>query len=119
VRFLRFLRRVAVAAMLGGGAVLLYLTAVWYQYYDMLPRSPQPGVGRVWSVNMHGVIGYATRKEKSRLDDSFYLAAFLMNFGIVGCALTDSSFRKKMGWRPIEAPPGLLDGITKEAGGHT
>ncbi|HEV2348774.1 MAG TPA: hypothetical protein VG028_02905 [Terriglobia bacterium] len=95
---------------IAGLACVLYWTLVWYHYYDILPRSPQPAQGRVWALNMHGVTAYATREEQKRLDTPFYFAAFLVNFGIVGCAVTDSSFRKKMGWRPIEARPGLPHG---------
>jgi hypothetical protein len=106
MKFLRALRRVAAAAMVTGIAVLLYWTLIWYHYYDTLPRSPRPAEGRVLAINMHGVTAYGTRREKDRLDIPFYVAALLVNLGIVGGAVTDSSFRKKMGWHPINPPPG-------------
>lgn len=64
--------RVLSAAAIVGGLLSLY---PWFYYYGNLPRSPQPDVGRVYPINMHGVITYATRQERRRLNlswDAFF-----------------------------------------------
>ena len=64
--------RVLSAAAVVGGLLSLY---PWFYYYDILPRSPQPNVGRTYPINMHGVITYGTRQERRRLNlswDAFF-----------------------------------------------
>ena len=53
--------------MLGGFAGFFYGAGVWYEYYNALPRSPQPATGRACHMNMHGVAVYASRRERRLL----------------------------------------------------
>ena len=46
----RRLSRVLSTAAVVGGLLSIF---PWFYYYNNLPRSPQPDVGRVYSANMH------------------------------------------------------------------
>ena len=85
------------ARVLSAAAVVVGLLSLypWFYYYDNLPRSPQPDVGRIYAMNMHGVVAYATRQERRRLnisEDVFFgcvgagfLAAFLISDELRNC----------------------------------
>ena len=106
IKVLKLFRLVAFVLALCGGLGILYWTVVWYQYYDRLPRSPQPATGRVYVMNMHGVAVYATYRERHHvhvIEDTSYV---LLVAGIVGSVLTDPDYWRKMGWRYPGAPRG-------------
>jgi len=62
------LRRVFFIFGCCGVAWACWYYMLWYHYYDILPRSPQPSIGRIYPINMHGFTKYATRKELRHID---------------------------------------------------
>jgi hypothetical protein len=52
-----------------GVAVVLFLAfvTVWYQYAETRPRVAEPSIGRIYSLDTHGVVVYLTQLEQSRL----------------------------------------------------
>lgn len=93
--------RVLSAAAVIGGLLSLY---PWFYYYDNLPRSPRPEVRRVYPINMHGVITYATREERRRLNlswDAFFgCFAVLCVSGILVIDELGEVGRPKARWPP-------------------
>jgi hypothetical protein len=51
-------------------------------YFAILPREPNPSIGRVYPYNHHGIVFWQTRTEKRRLDLLFLGAWFLMLGGV-------------------------------------
>ena len=46
-------------------------------YYRGLPHTPQPEVGRIYSLNNHGYVLYMTHREKVQQETSFVVFAML------------------------------------------
>jgi hypothetical protein len=97
-------RAVAFGFALAGVSGIWYWSVVWNHYYDTLPRSPQPKAERVYPMNMHGVIAYATRKEHHRLELMENGSYGLLFVGFVGSILTSPDYWRKMGWRYPDEP---------------
>lgn len=105
---MRLLRGIAYGLVLAAGGGIFYGTFVWYQYWDQLPRSPQPVQGRTYRVSLHGVIVYATYEERERLDVTEDVSIALMVVGIAAAILTSEDYWQKMGWRYPEKPEAPL-----------
>jgi hypothetical protein len=106
VSILRHLRRVVLVLSLASSASFFYYIVLWNQYKSILPHSPQPAIGRTYVLNMHGVAAYASRSERRRIEGAEDLFMFLVLCTILGGALTDPDYRRRMGWRSLEAPRG-------------
>jgi hypothetical protein len=72
---------------LGLGCSAFYLGLIVH-YSNVLPRTPQPQLGRIYPINNHGTVVYLTEHEQSELTLLFF-AAF--GFGISGGVLFASS----------------------------
>jgi hypothetical protein len=76
----------------------------WFYYYENLPSSPQPAVGRIYPVNMHGATKYATREQRRRLNLSeeafFSCIAVLCLSGILVIDELGQKDRPKIKWPP-------------------
>ena len=103
-RLLKLARALAMTVMLGGFAGFFYGAGVWYDYYDTLPRSPQPATGRTCRMNMHGVAVYASRRERRLLALWENVPFIVFVAGGVAPTLMDPKFRRKVGWRSLEEP---------------
>ena len=64
----RLVRRVARVLVFAGLCGVLYSVAIWYRYFETLPRSPDQTTGRVYPRNMNGIGVYQTESEKFRLN---------------------------------------------------
>lgn len=104
IRFLNLLKVVSYVLGFCGIAGILYWSLIWNHYYDVLPHSPNPAQGRVYALNMHGVVEYATRRERNRLNTSEDASLALIGLAIVGVILTGQDYWRKMGWRYPEEP---------------
>ena len=57
----------AAAALCGLGLLSwLWACQIWDQYYDYLPRSPNPVTGNIYPLNIHARVVYQTLKQQSR-----------------------------------------------------
>lgn len=96
----RVARVLSVVAVVGG----LLSTYPWFYYYENSPSSPQPAVGRVYPVNMHGAIKYASREQRRRLNLSeegfFGCFAVLCFSGILVIDELGQKDRPKIKWPP-------------------
>ena len=92
----RLSRIISFAALLGG----LLSVFPWLYYYENLPRYPQPASGRVCPINMHGVIAYASRKERQRLNASEYAFFGCVAAGFVAAFLIIDELPRRGGNRP-------------------
>jgi hypothetical protein len=50
-----------------GFACWIWSTNVEFVYQKTLPRHPDPVAGRVYPLNVHGIVVYLTREEQDRL----------------------------------------------------
>ena len=62
----------------------LWSVSVWNQYWDILPRSPDPASGRVYPFSMRGVTVYETLRERTYLDriENLSAATFCVGFAL-------------------------------------
>jgi hypothetical protein len=95
------LRRVGIAIGFVGLAGILWTSSIWYQYQRTLPRRPDPVAGRVYPLNVHGIVVYQTRDERKWLDEIQYSSIAVFAVG----ALLGALHQKKFGRPPI--PPKL------------
>jgi hypothetical protein len=82
----------------GGG---LWAGALFYQYQGTLPRRPAPASGRVYPLNVHGIVVYQTRAERNRLDEILYSSIAIL----AASGLMAAIHQKKFGRRAT--PPKL------------
>src|SRR5271154_1867989 len=68
----RSLRTAGVLLGLIGLAGILWTTSIWYQYQRTLPRHPDVIAGRVYPLNVHGIVVYQTSKERDWRDTVQY-----------------------------------------------
>ena len=50
----------------------LWTSLIWYDYQRALPRHPDTVAGRVYHLNVHGIVVYQTRDERNWLDEIQY-----------------------------------------------
>lgn len=51
---------------------IVWTASIWYQYQRTLPRHPDELVGRVYPLNVHGIVVYQTRGERNWLEEIQY-----------------------------------------------
>lgn len=56
-------------------------------------------------MDLRGVTVYATLSERGRLHAMMDISLALIALGILGGFLTDSEYRRKMGWRSLDDLP--------------
>jgi hypothetical protein len=67
-----WLTRAGVAIGLLGLAGILWTSAIWFNYQRILPRRPDEAVGRIYPLNVHGIVVYQTREERNRREKIQY-----------------------------------------------
>jgi hypothetical protein len=92
-------KRVAITMGVVGLAGFCWSSSLWYQYQRTLPRQPDVGAGRIYPLNVHGIVVYQTHDERSWLDEVEYssIAVFVAG-GLMG-----TFYQRKFGRDPI--PP--------------
>jgi hypothetical protein len=65
-------KRAGIIVGLIGLAGILWTSSIWYQYQRTLPRYPDPAAGRVYPLNVHGIVVYQTRDERNWLNEIQY-----------------------------------------------
>jgi len=75
----RLWKRAGIIAGLIGLAGVVWTSSLWYEYQKTLPRRPDSLAGRVYPLNVHGIVVYQTRDERDRLREIQYssIAIFL------------------------------------------
>jgi hypothetical protein len=95
----RLWKRAGIVVGLIGLAGIVWTASIWYRYQRTLPRHPDPVVGRVYPLNVHGIVVYQTGDERNWLDEIQYssIAVFAAS------ALMAAIHKKKFGGPPT--PP--------------
>jgi hypothetical protein len=73
----RALRTIGVLLGVVGLAGILWTSSIWYQYQRTLPRHPDVLTGRVYPLNVHGIVVYQTSKERNWRDTIQYFSITL------------------------------------------
>jgi hypothetical protein len=106
----RVWKRVAVGMGYAIVAALFLSVATWDQYFDHLPRQPQPPVGRVCRINMNGVTVYGTRSERREVTLLAYApwigGALLMALLLSARYASERGVRGPRRAAPASGPPG-------------
>ena len=91
--------RVALALALPGLPGWIYSTSIWGEYLHTLPRSPDPSVGRVFALNIHGIVVFQNHTDQLRLNLTEYISGGVFCLGMMIGALIDRDERKQK--RPL------------------
>jgi hypothetical protein len=78
----------------------LWSSQIWFDYQRTLPRSPNVAAGRIYPLNVHGIVVYQTNAERLRLDKTQYASVAV--FGL--SALLAVLYRRRFG-PPPPGPP--------------
>ena len=77
----------------------IWTYGIWDQYFQYLPRSPNPATGSIYPLNIHGVVVYETLKERVRLENwihwSFGVFCLGMALGAIHKWRQDGTIIKK------------------------
>jgi hypothetical protein len=92
-------KRIGVTICLIGLAGLFWSSSIWYDYQRTLPRHPESAVGRIYPLNVHGIVVYQTREERNWLDEIQYSSIAVFAVG----ALMGLIYQKRFGRPPT--PP--------------
>ena len=78
-------KRVAITISMIGLAGILWTSSIWYDYQKTLPRRPDPVAGRLYPLNVHGIVVSQTLNERNWLDEIQYssIAVFAVG-GLMG-----------------------------------
>ena len=74
-----------------GLAGIVWTTSIWYRYQSTLPREPDTSAGRIYPLNVHGIVVYQTRKERDWLNEIQY-----WSFVIVGASILIEIIQKQV-----------------------
>ena len=96
-------KRVGISMAIVGLAGIVWSGAIWNQYLHVLPRHPEPAAGRVYPLNIHGIVVYHTREEKNWLNEIQYSSITVF----AASALLAAIHRKRWGKPP--APPWAVE----------
>jgi hypothetical protein len=95
----RVWKRVGVTLFLIGFGGWVWSAALTFHYQAILPRRPDPTAGNVYPLNVHGIVVYQTRDQRSLLDEMEYSSIAV----VAVSALMAAIHQKKWGKPP--APP--------------
>lgn len=87
----RAFRTVGVLLGVVGLAGILWTASIWYQYQRTLPRQPDALAGRVYPLNVHGIVVYQTARERNWRDTIQYCSIALF----AASALAAGIYRRK------------------------
>ena len=91
------------------GNELRWSLSIWYQYQRILPRHPDPVAGRIYPLNVHGIVVYQTLGERDWLDEIQYSSIAVF----VASALMAAIHEKKFGG-PLPGYRGHLTDRTRD-----
>jgi len=74
-----------------GLAGIVWTTSVWYKYQGTLPREPDARAGRIYPLNVHGIVVYQTRQARDWLIEIQYCS-----FVIVGASILIEIIQKQV-----------------------
>ncbi len=77
-----------------GLAGILWTGSVWYKYQGTLPREPDASAGRIYPLNVHGIVVYQTRKERDWLNEIQYWSFVIFGAGALIEIIQKSVFRR-------------------------
>jgi hypothetical protein len=87
-------RVISLFLMLPGFCMFLYGRNIWDNYRRDLPRSADPVAGRIYPLNIHGIIVFQTQQEKTRLE-IFDKAGIAIFFGGLAVGAYGERIRKR------------------------
>jgi hypothetical protein len=61
-----------------GLAGILWTSAIWFNYQRILLRRPDEPVGRIYPLNVHGIVVYQTREERDWREEIQYSSIGLL-----------------------------------------
>jgi hypothetical protein len=89
----RLWKRAGITAGVIGLAGIVWTSSIWFEYQRTLPRRPDLVAGRVYPLNVHGIVVYQTRDERNWLDEIQYSSIAIF----AASALISGIHRKKFG----------------------
>ena len=102
----RVWRTVGVGLMVPALAVWLYTGVIWNRYFDTLPRRPDVASGRVYPLNIHGIVVFQTHAEKLRLVLTDNISFGVGVLGGLICALEERHWKRTAGKNMPPMPKG-------------
>ena len=88
----RWWKRGGILVGLIGLAGIVWTASLWFEYQRTLPRHPDPVLGRVYPLNVHGIVVYQTRAERNRLDEIQYSSIALFAVSALMAAIHQRKF---------------------------
>ena len=75
-------------------AGIVWTSSLWYGYQKTLPRDPDQVAGRVYPLNVHGIVVYRTRDERNWLDEIQYSSIAIFAASALMAAIHQKKFRR-------------------------
>jgi len=91
-RVWKWWKRVGITLAILGLVGISWSSSLWYQYQRTLPRHPDPVAGRIYPLNVHGIVVYQTRDERNWLDEVEYSSALVFAASIFMGAIHHKKF---------------------------
>lgn len=92
-------RAVAITLLVLGLGGQVWNQKTWDDYFNSLPRSPDPKTGHIYPDNFHGIAVYETREERIRLYAVEYPSFALSVVGIILGLFVERRSRAQMKYR--------------------
>jgi hypothetical protein len=86
-------KRLGIAVGLTGLAGVLWAASLWFDAQRTLPRHPDPQAGRIYALNVHGIVVYQTHAERKHLDTIQYSAIALFGASALMAAIYQKFMR--------------------------
>jgi hypothetical protein len=80
-----------------GLAGIVWTAAIWFQYQTTLPRQPDVLAGRLYPLNVHGIVVYQTRRERDWRNAIQYSSIAVFGASGLASALYQRKFRRTGG----------------------
>ncbi len=96
----RWWKRIGITLAVIGLLGIVWTSSIWYEYQRTLPHHPDQVAGRIYPLNVHGIVVYQTREERDWREEIQYSTIAIFATAALMSGIYQIIYEKKYGRPP-------------------